>query len=88
MLEHSSVFVAGNGLLISVDGEEQCLTFLTVTSHHFISAPLHGTLTNTIVRVIMLYTGDCDIDQIDAGPGGVSMEQFQRLYVQQRFVSI
>jgi len=29
--------------------------------------------------------GSCDIDQIDAGPGGVSMEQFQSIYVKNRF---
>jgi hypothetical protein len=28
--------------------------------------------------------GACGIDQVDAGPGGVSMETFQSLYVQQR----
>ncbi len=38
----------------------------------------------TIVLLLTQFSGECDIDQIDAGVGGVSMEQFQRLYVQQR----
>jgi hypothetical protein len=29
--------------------------------------------------------GPCDIDQVDAGPGGVTIEQFQKHYVQPRF---
>lgn len=35
-------------------------------------------------EVFLFFAGNCDIDQVDAGPGGVSMEQFQRIYVQQR----
>ena len=38
------------------------------------------------MRLMLVFSGSvgCDIDQIDAGPGGVTMEQFQRIYVQQR----
>jgi hypothetical protein len=45
---------------------------------------LHPRLKSVLLRKVTRFAGACDIDQIDAGPGGVTMEQFQRIYVQHR----
>lgn len=61
-------------------GAEQFSTVSTVL-YAFCANLQSGNATDACV---FRFSVGCDIDQIDAGPGGVTMEQFQRIYVQQR----